>query len=76
MKRLKLTKKQILLLAALSLAALLGSVVAFLLTEDMRLPMVLVDKWTWLMGVFTLGGVVPAGFSLDKRQSQSKAAAV
>ena len=33
----------------IEILALIGAVVTFILTEDMRLPMVLIDKWTPLM---------------------------
>ena len=30
------------------------SIIAFILTEDMTLPMILIDKWTILMAIFTI----------------------
>ena len=32
----------------------MGAVIAFLLTENMRLPMVFTDQWTLLMAVISL----------------------
>lgn len=37
------------LLRLCSILPAAGSVIAFLLTEDMSLPMIFVDRWTWLM---------------------------
>ena len=45
----KVKKHLIARIAGIAIAAI--SVIAFLLTEDMSLPMVLVDKWTLLMAV-------------------------
>ena len=38
----------------LSLIPAIGSIIAFLLTENMRNPMVFVDRWTWLMVLIAL----------------------
>ena len=42
------------------------SVVVFILTEDMRLPMVLIDRWTLLMAIIALIQVVVALISKKK----------
>ena len=42
------------------------SIVVFILTEDMRLPMVLVDRWTLLMAIIALIQVVVALISKKK----------
>ena len=36
----------------------IASVVAFILTEDMRLPMILIDKWTPLMLILMIGSLL------------------
>ena len=38
----------------LELADVVGAIIAFILTEDMRTPMVLIDKWTPLMLILLL----------------------
>ena len=40
--------------AVLELVISIAAIVAFILTEDMRLPMILIDKWTPLMILFLL----------------------
>ena len=47
-----------------------GSVIAFILTEDMRLPMTLVDKWTFLMLVILFIGLATAFFTSNKKQEK------
>lgn len=42
------------LMRLVSLMPAIASVIAFLLTEDMRLPMVFADKWTLLMAIIAL----------------------
>ncbi len=39
------------------------SVIAFLLTEDMRNPMAMMDKWTMLMAVLLGGELLMMGMS-------------
>ena len=36
----------------------IASVIAFILTEDMRLPMILIDKWTPLMLILMIGSLL------------------
>ncbi|MBR2592904.1 MAG: hypothetical protein IKD62_08070, partial [Oscillospiraceae bacterium] len=44
----------------LGLIPAIGAVIAFILTEDMRLPMIFIDKWTPLMVVILVVGLVLA----------------
>ena len=50
-----------------SLIPAIGAIIAFILTEDMRLPMVLVDKWTLLMVIIALVQVVDAFLCKKKK---------
>ena len=45
-----------------------GSVIAFLLTEDMRLPMQLTDKWTVLMIIIAVVGIILAIATKNKKK--------
>ena len=47
----------------LSLIPAIGSIIAFLLTENMRNPMVFVDRWTWLMVLIALVQVIVCIFA-------------
>ncbi len=47
-----------------------GSVIAFLLTEDMRLPMRLTDKWTILMVVIALIGIILAIATKNRKKEE------
>ena len=47
----------------LSLIPAIGAVIAFILTEDMRLDMVIIDRWTLLMAVIALVQIILAVFS-------------
>ena len=60
----KVKRKGIFRLAAVVVAII--SVVVFILTEDMRLPMVLIDRWTLLMAIIALIQVVVALISKKK----------
>lgn len=51
-------KKRSRIYKAISVLSAVLSVIVFILTENMRLPMVLIDKWTLLMIVFLLINVV------------------
>ncbi len=63
----------------LELIDVIGAIVAFILTEDMRLPMVLIDKWTPLMVLLMLVcwgldmGLMRYrdGFEAEKREKES-----
>lgn len=51
-----------------------GAVIAFLLTEDMRLPMAIVDKWTPLMvGILAANGILAY---VTRKQKKEETAAV
>lgn len=69
------------MLAAKIVGAVAGiaAPITFLLTEDMTLPMALVDKWTILMLVMLLAQVVAAIFNkkaseLDDEEEEPEAA--
>ena len=49
-----------------SIIPAVAAVIAFILTENMRLPMVLVDKWTLLMVIIALVQLLVAYFSKKK----------
>ncbi len=51
-----------------SIVVTLIAVIAFILTEDVRLPMVLIDQWTWLMIVIAAVQVIVAIFSKKSRK--------
>ena len=52
----------------LSIVPAVVSVIFFILTEDMRNPMIFVDKWTLWMVVFALANVILAIFSKKSRK--------
>ena len=52
----------------LSLIPALGSIIAFLLTENMRNPMVFVDRWTWLMVLIALVQVIVCIFARKEKE--------
>ncbi|MBR5917578.1 MAG: sortase [Lachnospiraceae bacterium] len=49
----------------------IASIIAFILTEDMRLPMVIIDKWTPLMLLLLLGSIL-AEFILTRYKRSKK----
>ena len=51
-----------------SLIPALGAILAFILTEDMSLPMILVDRWTILMVIIGLVQILVAIFSKKKKE--------
>ncbi len=52
-----------------------GAIVAFILTEDIRLPMTIVDRWTPLMvGIAAISGLT-AWFTRVKKDDNAPAAA-
>lgn len=57
------TRKKKIFWRVLSLLPAIGAVVAFILTENMRLPMIIVDRWTLLMLFIALAQVVVTIFS-------------
>ncbi|MBC8570621.1 MBG domain-containing protein [Zongyangia hominis] len=54
----------------LSIVPALGAVIAFILTENMRNPMVLVDRWTLLMALIALVQIVIAILSIKGRKDE------
>ena len=46
----------------------IGSIIVFILTEDMRNPMVFVDKWTLLMVIIAVIQIVIAVLSMKDKQ--------
>ena len=57
----------------------IASIILFILTEDMRLPMTMFDKWTLLTGIFTLANFGLAFLTRNKKdedeEEQNKASA-
>ena len=51
-----------------SLIPAIGAIIAFILTEDMSLPMVFVDRWTLLMVIIAVIQIVVAVLSLKDKQ--------
>ena len=51
----------------------IAGVIVFILTEDMRLPMVIIDKWTPVMLLLLIGSII-AEFTLTryKRKKDKK----
>ena len=60
-----------------SLIPAIGAVIAFILTENMLLPMVIVDRWTLLMVAIALVQVVVTALSKkrDEEQEENSSAA-
>ena len=54
----------------LGLIPSIGSIIAFILTEDMRLPMILVDKWTLLMLILLAVTILLAYFTRHKEKDK------
>ena len=50
----------------------IGSVITFLLTEDMRNPMVLVDRWTILMIAILVIGAAMAYLTRNKDEEEEE----
>lgn len=50
-----------------SLVPALGALIAFILTENIRLPMVLVDRWTLLMALIALVQVAVCLFAKKQK---------
>ena len=51
---------------ALGVILAIAAVVLFIFTQNVYLPMVLVDKWTILMAAFTGGGILTKVFGYKK----------
>jgi C4-dicarboxylate transporter len=56
----------------LSLVPAVGSIITFILTENMKNPMVLTDKWTFLMVVMALANVVLAFLSRKTKKDNEE----
>ena len=56
----------------LGLIPALAAVITFLLTEDMRNPMVFVDKWTILMAIYLIVGGLLAFFTRNKKDEEKE----
>ncbi len=57
---------------ALAVIMGVGGIVFFLLTEDIRLPMVLVDKWTIWSALIFIGEVVSDAFVIRRKKDESQ----
>ena len=60
----------------LSLIPAIGSIIAFLLTENMRNPMVFVDRWTWLMVLIALVQVIVCIFARKEKEVRGRRVAI
>ena len=70
--RLKKFRRKFRIGIVLEVFVAVGAVVAFILTEDMRLPMVLIDRWTPLM-LILLAGIWVIDFILIRYRDQVEA---
>ncbi len=72
------TRRHTGLITVAGIAAAILSVVVFLLTQDMRLPMVWFDRWTLLMALLAGAGTVAAALGLKryKQNTEEKNTAV
>jgi len=71
-ERQEYTKRRFRWLALTFIMAIAG-VILFILTEDMRLPMVLVDKWTILNAIILAVEIVAVVFSSKRKQHNNDA---
>lgn len=62
------------LVRLLSILPAVFAVITFILTENMRNPMIIVDKWTILMLLYAVVNVVLAVFSIKKREKAEEEA--
>jgi len=51
------------------IAGILG-IIVFLLTEDMRLPMVLIDEWTIVNAIIFIAGVIGYAFAVKREKDE------
>ena len=58
------------LIRLLSLIPAIAAIIIFILTEDMTLPMQLVDKWTLLMVVILIIQIIVAIFAKKKKDEE------
>ncbi len=52
----------------MSVIMTLAAIILFILTEDMRNPMVMTDRWTWIHAVGAIIQIVVAFLSKKKRE--------
>ena len=57
---------------AASLIPAVAAVIAFVLTENMKLPMIMVDRWTLLMAVIAVLQLIVAVMSKKQKESQDE----
>ena len=69
-------RKRHLILRIVTCVLAVASIVVFILTEDMSLKMALVDKWTILMGVLAVAGIVTSIFSRKTKNNDEDEASV
>lgn len=50
----------------------IGSVLTFIFTENVRLPMGFIDQWSFIMLLLAMGGFAAHLFSKDKKQNKKK----
>ena len=55
-----------------SLIPAIAAVIAFVLTENMKLPMIMVDRWTLLMAVIAVLQLIVAVMSKKQKESQDE----
>ena len=60
------------LIRLLSILPAVFAVITFILTEDMRNPMIIVDRWTILMLLYAVVNVVLAVFAIKKREEKEE----
>jgi hypothetical protein len=64
------SRKRKLIMGIAGVIIFAAAIVTFILTEDMRLPMTIIDKWTPLMVVFFLGQMVNVVLSARKKNEE------
>ena len=55
---------------SLTIVPAIAALIAFIITEDMSLPMVLTDKWTILMAVIAIAQAALMLFARDKKEEE------
>ena len=64
------TKKRRRVRRTLTIVPAIAALIAFIITEDMSLPMVLTDKWTILMAVIAIAQAALMLFARDKKEEE------
>ncbi len=64
------TKKRRRIMRSLTIVPAIAALIAFIITEDMSLPMVLTDKWTILMAVIAIAQAALMLFARDKKEEE------